>query len=341
MRFVHTADIHIGEYRNGPTLANQVNGRFMDIHDRIEELLNYLVKNDIKHLFIAGDIFKDKFPVPSHLREFATVLQRCAHQDINVWIIPGNHDRAKASDQMHHLGIYMPILPPQVRIIDAPSVIKIEGIRFYFFPYIKSPQQPNLMEFLGDSTSEDVLVMHGIVEGCKSGLFEYEINDDDIINMSVVRHLKMVLAGDVHTMQHFDNVYYPGSLERLTFNDEGETKGFWDIIIGGEIKFVPVNARRMVTVHADDIKPGVDVKDAIVRIKGIKAEDVADAKKILNNAGCYYVANIRLAEKKEIEGVHQITVSIPDLIRQHAQKVGYTGDIDSAIKTIMETLNAT
>lgn len=335
MRLALTADIHIGDYANGPT-----NSRFIDICDRIKELMDYVLSNNIKYLFIAGDIFKDKFPAPNHLHAFAKWLEQCQANRIETYIIPGNHDKMKTTEQIHYLGAFLPIAPDRIHIIDAPQIKIIEGQRFYIYPYMGSPQQPLLDEFAKTATTDDILVMHGIVEGCVAGIFEYEITDGDVISKDSISKFKMVLVGDIHDQQNFDNVYYPGSLERLTFNDAGEHKGFYDIDTQNiNATFHRVNARKMITVNPYDKLDSV--KDAIVRVKHIKPEDIPEIKRKLLEAGCFYISTIQTIDSEEIDVAvsQQAVMNVPDLIKAFAEKVGYKGDMESATKLIIDTIS--
>lgn len=345
LRAVFTADIHWGAYRNGPEIDG-INGRLIDICDRIDEVIKYIQTNKIHHLFVLGDLFKDRDPSAIFLLQLAKLIMACQNHGIKLYIIPGNHDQPKLAQQISALTAFVPLLPSNIQIISEPTVMSVEDVVLHIFPYMQSPQHEALAPFVQKAKAEDILLMHGIIEGCVAGEFEYEITDDDAIPIKMISKFRAVIAGDIHKQQHFKNVWYPGSLERLTFNDEKDEKGFLDISIpkgkaAPKVKFVRVHARKMTTIHAADIervKQGqIPVKDTIVRVTGCRGEDVANVKRILEDARCYYIASIRFLGDS-IREVPKSGVSVPDLIKRFAEKVGYQGDIDAATKTIIDTL---
>jgi hypothetical protein len=118
-------------------------------------------------------------------------------------------------------------------------------------------------------------------------------------------------------------VYYSGSLDAFTFNDEGHEKGFiiHDINVEGPYhdydypcRYIGTPAREFITDLWDNVaiedywKNGLDFgllpndcyKDAVVRVLytcDSDTEKVLDKKKLerdLYNAGAYYVSEIRL-----------------------------------------------
>jgi DNA repair exonuclease SbcCD nuclease subunit len=347
MRGVFTGDWHVGPYRNGPDIKG-VNGRFLDILARIDEIIEYCITNEIKQVFFLGDMFRDRQPDNEYTTAVSRILCRFNHAKIHFYCMMGNHDMARFNGQEHALAVYKPIAPGFIHIIDEPSERVVDGIRLFFFPYAKPPQGPKIEEFMTGTTDDCVLLMHGSVEGVQIlGTDEYEIFDKDEVQYSIVKHLKAVFCGHIHRPQQFANVYYPGAVERLTFNDEGDERGFVDaeIVFGEPIKttFIPVAARRMITLHAMQV-PGltdgtVDVKDAIVRVKGVHPQEVDRVKHILQTGPAYWVANIQSAEIAAKTETRE-TVSMVELIKKYMKKVDYLGDVESATKVITETLNS-
>ena len=92
MKFVHIADLHLGKVIHQCSL--------LDIQrELLFELLDYMKKEDIHLLIIAGDIY-DRF-IPSQeavnlLDDFLS--QALLKYQIEVLMISGNHD---SSDRIH------------------------------------------------------------------------------------------------------------------------------------------------------------------------------------------------------------------------------------------------
>lgn len=92
MRFIHTADWHLGNYMHGI--------------DRVKESSNFLawlkgqiIENDVEALVIAGDVFDTANPSNGargqYFRFLASLLDTCCK---NVLIVGGNHDSGAMLD---------------------------------------------------------------------------------------------------------------------------------------------------------------------------------------------------------------------------------------------------
>jgi len=139
-----------------------------------------------------------------------------------------------------------------------------------------------------------------------------------VLSAEAVEGFDLVALGHIHRPQQNGHVFYPGSPERLSFNDEGVKTGFWihDIEPAGGVKsrFIETPSRRFVTLNLEEPEdePGAleyvfsnptdclgHVKDAIVRLRYRAPEDVKkrlDRKameRALYNAGAFHVAEIK------------------------------------------------
>ncbi len=351
IRFIYTADWHIGNYRSGPDTPG-LNGRLLDIRNRIKEILTYAVNQKISRIILGGDIFRDRHPSMLHLTIFAEFLRDARNLGIKVSVIPGNHDQAKMQGQIHALSAYIPLLGDnQDIILDRPLWGHYEDQKFFFFPYLKSPQNDALVEFIKaapQAVSTSFLILHGTVEGALAkNMTEYEIFDEDTIAFEHVMGFRGVLAGHIHECQHFNNVWYPGSIERLTFDDEGIDKFFLDVSVdtkgNPQIFKVPLQARKMMTLEAEEINQvqdgDISVEDAIVRVKNANKNYVQDIKQVLADNGVYYVTSIHTIESDlKQTPVNPGTFKIGDFVEKYAEKVKFEGDVPKVTKTIQETL---
>jgi exonuclease SbcD len=93
-------------------------------------------------------------------------------------------------------------------------------------------------------------------------------------------------------------VLYPGSIERVDFGEEHETKGFVIADVGPgrfDWRFVETPARRFVTVDAMSARSiAAEISGAIVRVLNVPpAEDPAEWRHSLEAEGAFEVAEIR------------------------------------------------
>ncbi|HZB96695.1 MAG TPA: metallophosphoesterase, partial [Herpetosiphonaceae bacterium] len=72
-KMLHLADIHIGMENYGRTdPATGLNTRLQDYLQRFDEALTYALETEpVDIVLIAGDIYKNRTPNPTHQREFA------------------------------------------------------------------------------------------------------------------------------------------------------------------------------------------------------------------------------------------------------------------------------
>jgi DNA repair protein SbcD/Mre11 len=138
-----------------------------------------------------------------------------------------------------------------------------------------------------DPTIPAILCAHGTVEGSTYGSERSVMLGQDIVfPKSIINNpaFAYVALGHIHKHQEINSAppaVYAGSLERIDFGEEHDAKGFVIVDIDEHMhaawRFVPINARRFLTIAAD---AGYDdptdaalraisrhnVKDAVVKL---------------------------------------------------------------------------
>jgi exonuclease SbcC len=178
-----------------------------------------------------------------------------------------------------------------------------------------------------DPSIPSVLMAHHTVVGCEldNGQHVFQANEV-VLPASALDNssFDLVCLGHIHKAQRVEicnkPVYYAGSIDAFTFNDEGHEKGFWvhnieHIKEGFESDFINTPAREFSTIKVVADNTGL-FDQAIVDFKKCIENDVVrilytcdeatekalDKKKLerdLYAAGAYYVAEIR-PEKIEV-----------------------------------------
>lgn len=94
MRFLHTADLHLGRQFNGIALE-------ADQEAILEQILHAVIAHRVDVLVIAGDIFDRAAPPASAVRQFNGFLARIAQETTAaVVMIAGNHDSGDRIESM-------------------------------------------------------------------------------------------------------------------------------------------------------------------------------------------------------------------------------------------------
>jgi exonuclease SbcC len=165
-------------------------------------------------------------------------------------------------------------------------------------------------------TISSVLMAHHTVVGCEldNGTHVFQANEV-VLDAATLdnSNFDLVCLGHIHKAQKVEacikQVYYAGSIDAFTFNDEGHIKGFWIHDTEGDSRFFDTPAKEFCTVKitassvekfnymTDEFKKMIENK--VVRFLytcDSETEKALDKKKLdrdLYAAGAYYVSEIR------------------------------------------------
>ncbi len=248
----------------------------------------------------GGDLFfRSEIPASLVWDGFAPLVE-VARAGVPVFVVPGNHERGSIPHPLlsrHRL----------IHIFDAPKkfIIDIRGIPvgLFGFPYFSKQVRrsfPQLLTQTGlarDPSSIRLLCMHQLVEGATVGPQNYRFTTaPDVIRAADLPHgVGAVLSGHIHRAQHIEYdtrgaplnapVIYPGSIERTSFAEKDETKGYYllefepDKTCGGRLvrsHFVPLPARPMVdlTVDSQGITAGQLCRNVQTALAGLDPHSI-------------------------------------------------------------------
>ncbi len=289
-KILHLADLHIGTENYGqPNPQTGLHGRLEDYLHRLDEALSYVEREQIDLVLIAGDIYKNRTPNPTHQREFAKRINRVARTGTPVFILTGNHDAPTAATRAHSVEIFDTLEIPGVQIAATLGTHTIDThhgtIQIVAVPWLNRQSlltRDDLLglplgavelemirrvaEFVehalrsGDATLPTVVAFHGTISGASYGAERSVTLGQDLVlprGIIDVPGVDYVALGHIHKHQQIGStppVVYPGSLERIDFGEEHEEKGFViaDVERGRAAwRFVPVHARPFVTITID------------------------------------------------------------------------------------------
>jgi DNA repair protein SbcD/Mre11 len=188
----------------------------------------------------AGDVFDRSRIVPTLAYQAFEPLCRVADRGIPVFIVPGNHERSR----LPHLRFAS---HSGVQVFDRPRTFHTEvrgtTIAIAGFPYERDVRArfADLVQQTGWRSSAvafRLLCIHHCVEGATVGPGNYTFTTAaDVVRIrEVPPEFAAVFSGHIHRHQVLTTdlarrpvstpVLYPGSLERTTFAEMGEPKGF-------------------------------------------------------------------------------------------------------------------
>ncbi|HEY3288900.1 MAG TPA: exonuclease subunit SbcD, partial [Anaerolineae bacterium] len=254
-------------------------------------------------------------PSPTYQREFARQVMRLANTGITTVLLVGNHDMPVSEKRASSVDIYRTLAVPNVIVgfKEELHLVKTRRgpVQIATVPWpIRSRLLPeddlrkssideldralaqtmeNELARLTESVDQGIpaiLMGHFTVAGSKWGSERSVlIGRDTVVSLSAVNSpaWDYVALGHIHKHQdlnagNYPSVVYSGSLERIDFGEEFEPKGFcWIELLRGQTKwqFIPVQARRFVTIDVDATGDGNAPTDAVVR--AIDRSAIADA----------------------------------------------------------------
>ena len=352
MRILHYSDLHIGVENYGRIdPATGLSTRLLDFLATLDELVVYALTQDIDLVLFAGDAYKGRDPSQTQQREFARRLQRLSSTGIPVFLLVGNHDlpnavgRATAIEIFHtlqvpnlivgdHLGTYhvtTPKGPLQIVALPWPrraTLLTREESRGLSIEDITKEIERRLTDGLNreierlDPTLPAVLTGHVTINGAtNSSEQSMMLGRDHVLFLSAIHSpaLDYVALGHIHKHQvlaQHPMVVYSGSLQRVDFSEENDTKGFCVIELepsasqGQRLKsfeFCPVKARPFLTIDVQ--VPPDDPDTTATVVQAIKRHHLAEAIIRLNIQLPNEATAAALEEKAlrdALEGAHYV-----------------------------------
>ena len=217
-RFIHSSDLHLG--RRFGNFPEEIRGRLVDArHMAIEALASAARDHGAKHVFIAGDLFDTETPSEQIRRQ--AIAAMAAAEELEWWILPGNHDSLAAEtlwrrfcegapDGVHLIEEAEPVaIAPRVTIVPAPVSSRFPG--------------RDLTEWMPDCPTPDEHLRIGLAHG---GVVSFGSEDDVRETIAIDRAqsaaLDYLALGDWHGCREIsDRTFYSGAPERDRFKHHG------------------------------------------------------------------------------------------------------------------------
>ena len=297
LRILFLADTHLGfDLPVKPRVTRRRRGH--DFFASFERVLREAIEQGYDFLVHGGDVFyRSRVPASLVQRAFLP-LKRVADAGIPVLVVPGNHERSAipyATLALH----------PGIHIFDRPRtyVLRKNGgtIAFSGFPYCRRDVRQQFTQLLSDTewrqhpADAHLLCVHHCFEGATVGPGDYTFRfASDVVRLSDIPDaFSAVLTGHVHRHQVLNRdlrgkpistpVMYPGSIERTSFAEMDEPKGYLSLeaeldAVGGrgltwEFRELPTRPMVVRNVHVAGMSSaGVDAA-----VRGVLAETPDDA----------------------------------------------------------------
>ena len=254
MRILHLGDTHLGRVQR--TWSGPAGWSRADDHQAaFAAALAPALRGEVDLVVHAGDLFDRSRPPLPAVRAASLLIQRVARR-VPVVLLAGNHDRR---------GLHAHLGPghERLRVIDAPARVRIAGLWLGLVPHHRHAADWAGAARLAVGGGVDLLVTHQGFAGARVPGFTFRVGQPP--ETVDARHLppgvSAVLNGHIHPRQvvHCGGVpiVYPGSTERTSGSEAGQTKGFalWSLGQSPRWRFVDLPTRPLRQVVGP---PGVE-----------------------------------------------------------------------------------
>ncbi|MEM2936411.1 MAG: DNA repair exonuclease [Candidatus Bathyarchaeia archaeon] len=258
--------------------------RKLDYIRSFDFMVDYALKNRPDLLLVAGDLFHHVQPRNPTRALVMDRFRALYEKGIKVFLISGHHDTPKSTEQgMSPLAVYgqsgyVTYFQESSQLTSATLSVKgikvvVSGISYN--PTLNGDADPMKGIKPAQFGDVNVLMLHYPIQGFEG----YYGHEPTVQPESLPEKLQLVTAGHLHKHQRSRikgiEVIYPGSTERVNFQEEEEEKGFvWlemDKAGVSSQSFIKTPARRLQTLEFRLPKEG-DI-NSLLKKELLKLED--------------------------------------------------------------------
>jgi len=318
MRFIHTADWHLGRIFHDVSLLD-------DQRHALDQLSAEIEQRKPDALIIAGDIYDKAIPPEGAIRLLEDFIHRVGGQlGVPIIMISGNHDSGArlsfassllAKADIHIIGKTATAVCPvilndeygEIYFYPLPYLSPLAARSFYQDSEIKSHQDV-IRRQVGDivklhpQDKRSVLILHEFVIGAEESESErlLTVGGTSHIEAGIVSAFDYVALGHLHRPQAIEqeHIRYAGSLLKYSFSEVSHNKGVTEIVFnaGGfesaqHIALKPLRDMRIIRGKLDELlqKASLDTRAddyicAELLDEGVVYEPMRRLKEVYPNA---------------------------------------------------------
>lgn len=313
------ADIHAHNWSQFSQVdADGVNTRLLAILNELTRAAEALKAAGGDTLRVAGDLFHVRGSIaPSVFNPTIDTFRRiCAEMEIDVEIIPGNHDlEGKYADQ---LGNAM----QQLDLVDGCCVlIKPEVTEdSVMLPWIEDLNDLRAVMKQHADPAKD-LIIHAPLNGVIKGLPDHGLDPEELAKIGYRR----VFCGHYHHHQEFaGGVYSIGATTHQTWSDPGTAAGFL-LVYPDRVEFNETAAPKFVNIDHDQFAPATVAGNFVrLRLKDVEPEAVKKLRDDLTAAGALGIVDHSTKKRDVTRGVSStsnvtLEVSVANYVAKHLE----------------------
>ncbi len=217
MRFIHIADTHfdtpftfLGENENLGDI------RRLEQRQAFKQVIEYIKKEEIPYLFIAGDLYDQKYIKKTTIEYINNLFKTIPNT--KIFISPGNHDPFLKNSYYNNFewnnNVY--IFNSEIGLYEFEDV-DIYGFGFNDF-YCNNFNTKEIT--IKNKNKINILIVHGDIDASKTADVQYNpVSKNELETLG----FDYIAMGHIHKRQIIDNnIVYPGSTVSLGFDEQGK-----------------------------------------------------------------------------------------------------------------------
>ncbi len=366
MRIVHISDTHAG-YKAYNALDEDlgINQREADVYQALRQAIDKIMEIDPDVLIHAGDFFDTPRPSNRAISFVFEQLMRLSEKDIPVVMITGNHSTPRMRDTgsifqlFKLLPNFYPVFQGAYEKIHLSAAGKRCKLTVHAIPHClkKEDFSPQLDLIKMDGSSQyNMLVLHAAVCGIKEFSMG-EFNEQEIQTGYLNPKFDYIALGHYHQFTQLEeNCFYSGSIERFSFNELNQKKGFIEFDLSTKrMEFHELDIRPMEdlgTIEAsnlstdklmqklEEIITSCSIDKRIVRLTveniNLPAYNALDFDKIKKLTAPALHFDLRFAKKEEALEIQFPTSSIGSLVNEYKSYIAQIAIEDFDKEKILE-----
>ena len=220
MKFVHIADIHFDSpFVNLSDRENLGDIKRLEQRRVFKKVIEYIKENQIPYLFIAGDLYEQKYIQKTTIEYMNQLFQEIPNT--KIYISPGNHDPYIKNSYYTKFN-----WNENVHIFDVKiEKISLENVDIYGYGFNDFYCTECGIENLEIENKDklNILVIHSTIDGANLEEKQYNSIPRRVLEE---KGFDYVATGHIHKLDYhsYENqkIVYPGSLISLGFDELGE-----------------------------------------------------------------------------------------------------------------------
>lgn len=219
---------------------------------------------NVKAIYHGGDVFTSRKQQPlDNLTSFSDILNKFKSNDIDLYVIPGNHDKVNYTSERSYLDVYD--WHTNCTIFPRYGLHENNGVNVWFVPYFQEGeiylQYLNSVKQSMNVSHINVLITHIAINGVRN-------NDGTLVDQGIhpdcFEQFDFVYVGHYHDKSTINStIQYVGSAYQSNYG-ENTDKGFTVLYDDGSCSFVNSTFPKYIKYDIDLLQERERLNDLVI-----------------------------------------------------------------------------